>query len=238
MDKGGGWKMPLGGGGSRGFWRCGLTNSIILSNIANRKNTCSHYFVRMDTIQLIEIIAATIGIIYVWLEIRAHIWLWPVGVILPFFYIYISYESKMYGNIFVNVYYIIAAIWGWIEWHRRGADTEESHHIAYASGRTRAILLGIGVLGSFVMTMVFRYMVSDSAYPIGDAVATVTAFVGMWLLAKKYIENWYCWIASNTIFCVLFALQGFYVTCGFFALYTIMAVVGLVHWRRLMSRQV
>ena len=190
----------------------------------------------MDTIQIIEIVAAVIGIIYVWLEIKANMWLWPVGVILPFFYMYISFVGEVYGNIFVNIYYLIAAIWGWWVWHRRSSDTPQEDRIAFAPRRTAGILLALAVVGIAGLTPVFRHFM-DSPYPFWDAAATVVAFVGMWLLAKKYMENWYCWIASNAIFCVLFALQGFHVTCGFFAIYTVMAVVGYFNWRKLMQQQ-
>lgn len=191
----------------------------------------------MDTIQVIEIVAAVIGIIYVWLEIKANMWLWPVGIILPFFYMYISFVGEMYGNIFVNIYYLVAAIWGWWVWHRRSSDTPQEDKITYASSRTRGILIAIAAVGIAGLTPAFKHLM-DSPYPLGDVTATVLAFVGMWLLAKKYMENWCCWIASNAIFCVLFALQGFYVTCGFFAIYTVLAVVGYYNWRKLMLRQI
>ena len=65
----------------------------------------------MELMQIIELIAATIGILYVWLEMKASVWLWPVGIVLPLFYIYISWQSEVYGNVLVNIYYIIACVW-------------------------------------------------------------------------------------------------------------------------------
>ncbi|MDO4771488.1 nicotinamide riboside transporter PnuC [Porphyromonas sp.] len=187
----------------------------------------------MDTIQIIEIVAAVIGILYVLLEIKASIWLWPVGVILPFFYIYISFVGEMYGNIFVNIYYLIAAIWGWWLWHHRRNEAPQEDKIAFAPRHIILYLLGIAIPGIAILTPVFKHY-TDSPYPFWDVTATVIAFVGMWLLAKKYMENWYCWFVSNAIFCILFLLQGFYITCGFFVIYTVMALVGFFNWRRLM----
>lgn len=81
----------------------------------------------MELMQIIELVAATIGILYVWLEMKASVWLWPVGIVLPLFYIYISWQSEVYGNVLVNIYYIIACVWGWREWlkHRKDGETKE-----------------------------------------------------------------------------------------------------------------
>lgn len=185
----------------------------------------------MDTIQVIEIVAATIGILYVVLEVRASFWLWPVGIILPFFYMYISWEGQMYGNILVNLYYLIAAIWGWRVWHKRRHEKPEADHITYAPRKARLVLLLCTALGITLLTPLFdKFM--ESPYPLGDVTATVISAVGMWLLAKKYIENWYCWIISNAIFCILFFLQGFTITGIFYFIYTSVAVVGYFSWKK------
>ena len=75
----------------------------------------------------IEIVAAGIMLLYLWLEYRASIWLWPVGVVIPAFYIYIYYVNKFYADMGVNVYYLFASAYGWYRWQRghragRGSD--------------------------------------------------------------------------------------------------------------------
>ena len=187
----------------------------------------------MDQMQIIEIVAATIGIIYVWLEMRASRWLWPVGIVLPLFYIYISWESRVYGNIVVNVYYIIACILGWITWHRsRGEAGDDTAGIRYMPGRTALITLLIAVAGVVLITPLLKHYMG-SPYPIWDGIATSVSLVGMWLLAKKYIETWYCWILSNVIYCTLYFLQGFTVTGYFFVIYSVVAVLGWYRWHKL-----
>ncbi len=187
----------------------------------------------MDQMQIIELIAATVGIIYVWLEMRASRWLWPVGIVLPLFYIYISWESQVYGNIVVNVYYIVACILGWIAWHRsRGESNDDTVGIRYMRTRTALCTLLVSLLGMAAIEPLLRlYM--ESPYPLPDALATSVSLVGMWLLAKKYIETWYCWILSNVLYCILYFLQGYTVTGYFFVIYSIVAVLGLWRWHRL-----
>ena len=75
----------------------------------------------------IEIVAAGIMLLYLWLEYRASIWLWPVGVVIPAFYIYIYYVNKFYADMGVNVYYLFASAYGWYRWQRgRGREASEA----------------------------------------------------------------------------------------------------------------
>lgn len=190
----------------------------------------------MDYIQIIEIIAATIGIVYVVLELRASMWLWPVGIILPLFYIYISWISKVYGNIFVNVYYLLACIWGWWMWARKRAQGGEADLIKHTDKQTLLRLLGITASVTVSISFLFaRY--TDSPVPLADAVATSVSMVGMWLLGKKYIETWHCWILSNALYSVIFFSQSYYVTAGFFLLYTFIAILGWREWNRMLRLQ-
>lgn len=183
----------------------------------------------MSSLEIIEIIAATIGILYVVLEMRASMWLWPVGIILPFFYIYISWKSGVYGNIIVNVYYVIACILGWIAWYKSRDKEQNKPRISWAPTIDSLIALVISLALVPILAYLFKTYMADE-YPWWDAIATSVSLVGMWLLAKEYIETWYCWILSNVIFCVLYFMQGYIITCLFFVIYSIVAVWGLIRW--------
>lgn len=188
----------------------------------------------MEWMQEIELIAATLGILYLWLEIRASIWLWLVGIILPLFYIYISWSSQVYGNVIVNLYYMIACIIGWISWYRRRGEAEQIL-IRWAPWRTRLFTLCLTLLFiSILSSLMSRFM--GSPFPIWDAIATAVSLVGMWLLAKAYVETWYCWILSNAIYCALFFVQDFTTTGIYFIIYTIFSFIGFFRWYRKASQ--
>ncbi|MDO5035707.1 MAG: nicotinamide riboside transporter PnuC [Porphyromonas sp.] len=187
--------------------------------------------------QIIEIVAATIGILYLWLEMRASMWLWPVGTVLPFFYIYISWQSQVYGNVLVNIYYVIASVLGWIAWHRRrGKEETGEPQITRIPRRELAIALLATALLVSGLTLLYK-SVMGSPFPLFDAVATSVSFVGMWLLAKAYVEVWYCWFISNVIYSVLYFVQGFDITGALFIVYTAISVMGAVRWYRLEAKQ-
>lgn len=73
----------------------------------------------------IEIFGAVTGIIYVFLEIRQTIWLWPVGIITSAVYILIFFESKFYADMSLQVYYLVISVLGWYWWKRGAGQANE-----------------------------------------------------------------------------------------------------------------
>lgn len=186
--------------------------------------------------QTIEIIAACIGILYVVLEARASIWLWPVGIVLPLFYIYISFEAKVYGNVLLNVYYLVTCIYGLIVWYRdreKGHADEEVTHLPKRKVPLMLLITGGAILA---VTAIFFYL-TDSGYPVLDGISVGVSLVGMWLLAHKYVENWYSWIISNAIYTYMFFALGFTVTGIFYTIYTVVSFVGYINWVRLSKKK-
>lgn len=188
-------------------------------------------------IEIVNWCAVGIGLLYVWLELRASMWLWPVGIVLPLFYIYISWHDQVYGNVLVNLYYIIACIWGWREWlkQRRTEGAKEPPITHLPKEKWLPFMAVTMVLICLFAPLLRHYM--ESPFPWGDAVATATSFVGMWLLGKKYIENWYCWIVSNAILCTLFFIQNNMPIAVVYLIYTGMAVMGYFNWQKLMHEE-
>lgn len=196
----------------------------------------------MDYIQIVEWIAALVALCYLYFEVKASVWCWRIGIVLPLFYIFISWQSKVYGNIAVNLYYLVTSIWGLWEWSRSSRAEVEQQELGirrlYGKPLGRSWQrIGIGVALAvlpFVLMPFFKYVVNSPA-PIYllDAFATAMGMVGMVLLAKKYLENWYCWIGSNLLYSVAFFLQGYYVTAIFFVIYTLMAIWGYRRWYRI-----
>jgi len=80
----------------------------------------------------IEIFGAITGIIYVFLEIRQNIWLWPVGIVTSAVYILVFFTSKFYADMSLQGYYLLISVIGWYWWskglmaqRRKGAKAEK-----------------------------------------------------------------------------------------------------------------
>lgn len=179
----------------------------------------------------ITLIAAAINFIWVYLEYKASVWLWPVGIILPIFYIVVSLQAHFYGNVLINVYYLLTSIWGWWVW-LRGQNRDEEGRIRALprSAALRSIALGLP-LYCILLWLLASY--TDSLLPWADALATTVSFIGMIWLAKRWREHWLCWILANALSAMLFYLAQDYVSLIVFACNFVIAILGYIKWIKL-----
>lgn len=197
----------------------------------------------MDISQLIsaidplEFVGLIIGLLYLYLEYKANIWLWPVGVIMPLVYIVIFFESKFYADMGIYIYYFFASIYGWYIWakHRKVTKNDETFisHLPYKYiGRLSIIFLLVFATIAFIL---IRY--TDSTVPYGDSFTTTLSILAMWLLAHKYIEQWLLWIVVNIVSTGLYFWKGLDTTAVLFIIYSIIPVFGYFKWKRMIAEQ-
>ena len=185
--------------------------------------------------QTLEIIGVVIGLIYLYLEYKANIWLWPVGVIMPIVYIFIFYQSKFYADMGIYIYYFFASIYGWYIWTKSIKKTDEiliSHLPLRNIGKLIAIFLVIFIAIAFVL---IRF--TDSPVPYGDSFTTALSILAMWMLAHKYIEQWLLWIVVNIVSTVLYFWKGLDTTALLFIVYSIIPFFGYFKWKKIMAEQ-
>ncbi|MGI6074035.1 MAG: nicotinamide riboside transporter PnuC [Fermentimonas sp.] len=186
--------------------------------------------------QTLEIFGAIIGLLYLYLEYKASRWLWPVGVVMPVIYVWIFYQSRFYADMAINVYYFFASIYGWIMWNKHSQDAEDTLAISHTPKKYIAPITLIGVaLFALIAFILINY--TNSTVPYGDSFTTALSIIGMWLLAQKYIEQWWFWLIVNVVSCGLYAWKGLTTTALLFAVYSIISLLGYFKWKRLMLNQ-
>jgi len=191
----------------------------------------------------IEIFGAVTGIIYVFLEIRQTIWLWPVGIITSAVYIWVFFMSKFYADMSLQGYYLVISCLGWYWWTRgkngrigerengRVGEWEESELlVTRLKLKTGVVLAGVFVLLYAAMWFVLTRL-TDSPVPARDSFITSLSIIATWMLARKIYEHWYLWIVVNFVSAVLFLTRGLYPTVLLYVIYGLMSFVGLVKWR-------
>jgi nicotinamide mononucleotide transporter len=194
----------------------------------------------------IEIFGAVTGIIYVFLEIRQTIWLWPVGIITSAVYIWIFFTSKFYADMSLQGYYLIISCLGWYWWTRgkngrkgeeekgrsgEGEKEKEELKVTRLKLRTGVILAIVFVLLYVIMWLVLTRL-TDSPVPVRDSFITSLSIVATWMLARKIYEHWFLWIVVNFISAILFLTRGLYPTFVLYVVYGIMSFVGLAAWEK------
>ena len=186
--------------------------------------------------QTTEIIGAVIGLVYLYLEFKANKWLWPVGVLMPIVYVWIFFQSKFYADMGINIYYFFASIYGWILWSKHQKNNQEELLITYTPKR---YIVPISIIGILLFAIIAFILVrfTDSPVPYGDSFTTALSVLGMWLLARKHVEQWWFWFFVNIISCALYLWKGLYTTSVLFAIYSIISVFGYFTWKKMMLNQ-
>ena len=182
----------------------------------------------------IELIGAVIGLLYVFLEYRAVWWLWIAGIVMSLFYIYIYAEVNCYAWAFTYLYYLGANIYGLAVWKKNSAEDFNSG-ISNLPKKYYPILSVILVCLTFLFFIII-YKYTDSKIPLSEAFSMALSIIGMWLLAKKYLQHWHIWLVVNAIYVMGNLWLGLYFSTILFAVYFIVSGMGFVRWRRLMDR--
>ena len=209
------------------------------------------------------IVTTILGLIYLVLEYRASIALWVVGIVMPAMDIYLYWSHGLYGDAGMAVYYTLAAIYGYAVWkfgakwkamiNRKGSDKKEgasavsSDKIEAASAVSSSSedlpitffprRLILRTLGFFLLAWAATYYVlvayTNSTVPLLDAFTNALSFVGLWALARKYVEQWLFWIAVDVVCCYLYVVKGIPFKAGLYGLYVVIAVMGYWKWKGL-----
>lgn len=184
---------------------------------------------------VLQLAGIVLGLLYLWLEYRANIWLWAVSIVMPVVHGVLYYRSGLYADMAMNVYYVIAGFYGWIVWLRGsgGKSDKLALRISSTPWRLGVILTVVGaVVWAAIYFILVRY--TDSTVPVLDSLTTAMSIVALWMLSRKYLEQWLVWLAVDAISCGLYIYKGIPFTAGLYGLYTILAVAGYMRWRRVM----
>lgn len=214
----------------------------------------------------LDIVTTILGLIYLILEYRASIALWVVGIVMPAMDIYLYWSHGLYGDAGMAAYYTLAAIYGYAVWKfgakwkamikRKGSDKKEgasavsSDKIEAASAVSSSSedlpitffprRLILRTLGFFVLAWAATYYVlvayTNSTVPLLDAFTNALSFVGLWALARKYVEQWLFWIAVDVVCCYLYVVKGIPFKAGLYGLYVVIAVMGYWKWKGLAKK--
>jgi nicotinamide mononucleotide transporter len=190
----------------------------------------------LDYIQTnwIEIVGAILSLIYLYLSIKQKVSLWFFGILSSVFYMVVFFQSKLYADLSLQLYYVVISIYGWINWKRGKQGTGEELPPAQMSKRLWFNLSIATVIIYFVYYLVLVNF-TDSTVPKADSLVGALSIIGTWLLARKYIENWLVWIVADGLCVGLYVYKGLYPTVILFVIYTVLSVDGYLQWRKSMS---
>lgn len=148
--------------------------------------------------------------------------------------LYVMIQSKLYAEFTLNLYYLVMSIYGWLYWKFGKRKSETT--ISETTKNEKLITVGI-VLGTFAVFYFFLTNFTDSDVPILDSLVSAFAWAGMWLMARRKIENWILLNISNIIAIPLLIHKGLYLYAVLTAFLFIVAISGYLEWRKIIKNK-
>lgn len=179
----------------------------------------------------LETLAVVLGIASVWLAKQNKIAVYPTGMVSTAIFVYLLWKWLLLGDMLINAYYFLMSAYGWYFWTRKN-ETEVRHPIA-SSTTTEKIIGGLlftaTLFGVYQVYRLFDMWHSWTAYV--DTFTTALFFVGMWLMARRKIENWIFWIVGDLISIPLYFYKGLTLTSLQYVIFTVIAFYGYRAWK-------
>ena len=184
----------------------------------------------------LEAIAVIAGIVSVWYSRKENILVFPTGLVNTTLFIYLSYKGHLFGEASVNLYYTIMSVYGWYLWTRKKED-HQTLVLQITKSTQKEWIQQLAFFTAFYIVIYLSLSIAKNAFapeaiPWADAFASATAYTGMWLMAKKKVESWIWWILTNIASIPLYFVKGYAFTSVQFLVLLILAIAGLVSWRK------
>ena len=192
----------------------------------------------MTALRFLDILGFVVGLVYLWLEYKASIWLWLASIIMPAIDMVLYYKAGLYADFGMAIYYCLAGVYGYVSWkwfkdaggRRQRAERPVTRyrrsHILPAAAAFALLWFGIW----WILTHW-----TNSTVPVADAFTTALSIVALWALAQKYAEQWLLWLVVDIVCCVLYVRKGIPFKAAIYGLYCVVAVFGYRKWLGMVS---
>jgi len=187
---------------------------------------------------LLEVIAIFFGLLSVWFAKKDNICFFPSGIVNTAIYVYLLWKWSLLGDMMINFYYVIMSIYGWYHWTRK-KDNLVQFKISRMNSYEKKVAVVIFVLTiGFVLAVYIFFDKFTHWTSYVDTLVTGIFFVGMWLMARRKIENWILWIVGDIISIPMYFVKGYSFTSIQYLIFTIIAIFGYLEWKRILQQKI
>jgi nicotinamide mononucleotide transporter len=176
------------------------------------------------------------GILCVWLAARNNILNWPIAIVSVIIYIFIFYDSKLYADMGLQVYFLLMNAYGWYFWNNNRKSMAMPTPVSQIT--QKEILLS--VIGIIAFTIILGFILrqnTDASFPFIDSFCTACSLIAQVFLARKVLQNWLIWIFVDIIYVGVYVSKDLYATAIMYALYIYIAWMGYQQWKNTISKE-
>ena len=177
-----------------------------------------------------EALGAATGAVCVWMAAKSDPWTWPVGIANNLLYLVVFWKSALYADSLLQLFYIGVSIYGIVRW-RSGRGAARVRPVARVS-RSEAGWVAVATVAFAALLWFVLHHHTPSTTPVGDATTTALSLAAQWLMSRRFLENWWLWIAADLIYIPLYVTKDLWVTAALYAFFMVLCAIGLRDWHR------
>ena len=184
----------------------------------------------------LECWAFVLSLLMVGFNLKVNAWGWPLAIVSSVLYGLLFARSKLYGEASLQILFVLMSVWGWWQWLAGKGDDQQALQVRALSSRARLVALCLTLL----MWPALGYLlanVTDSDVPYLDALPTAGSVMGQWLLARKLVDNWPCWLLVNVVSMGLFAYKQLWLTVLLYGIFAVLSALGWRVWQGMANAQ-
>ena len=181
----------------------------------------------------LDIVTTILGLAYILLEYKASAWMWLAGFLMQALGIVLYYQKGLYADCGMEFYYLAMTVYGFIAWMRHKQKAADLP-IRHMPKKLAFMWIGLAVaIWAAIYFLLSKF--TNSNVPVADAFTTALSIVGIWALARKYLEQWFVWIVVDVVTCALYFYKDIPFKASLYGLYVIIAVFGYFKWKKMME---
>ncbi|OEK05857.1 hypothetical protein BFP71_06990 [Roseivirga misakiensis] len=181
------------------------------------------------------------GLLAVYFLIKESIWTWPFGILYVLVSFVVFWQARLYGDFLLHIFFLVLNIYGWVYWSRPKDTTKKEVIITHSSTQQMLIMFVLTIVGVFVFGKLLLAIpsqfegVEPPALPYWDSTTSILSVTGMWLTARKKIDNWYYWFVVNVLATGIYFYKELYFYSLLYFIYIGMAIAGYRAWKKTMT---
>lgn len=183
--------------------------------------------VRLGFSTPLEAASVVTGAVCVWLTVRESVWNFPISLANVSLFCILFFGARLYADAGLQVVYFVLSVIGWRLW-LHGGERGTALHVSRIGRAKVRLVAAAGVTLTLVLWIAVRHVGGSASF--FDALTTSISLCAQWMLNRKYVESWYAWIAADLVYIPLYAYKELYLTSGLYAVFLVMATMGLLRW--------
>jgi len=184
--------------------------------------------VRLGVSKPLEAVSVVTGAVCVWLTVRESVWNFPIGLANVATFCVVFFGARLYADAGLQVVYFVLTLAGWYLW-LYGGERGTALRVSRVGPGEAAAVAAAGAALTVVLWLTLRHVGGSASF--FDALTTSISLCAQWMLNRKQVESWYAWIAADLVYVPLYTYKGLYLTAGLYAVFLVMATLGLLRWR-------